>query len=142
MSFDLDQELLEVENDGAVYSAAEICVLVRDLLGPVPDIVKDVLTKHKERHGVKGVRELYLKAAFSEKLVSRAKGNLNDGRELDHFPGGRVLNAGIAFEVGDELLDDGFPGSEALDEEICGVEIVDLDAPLDERPRILRAIAA
>lgn len=43
MSFDLDQELLEVENNGTVDGAAKVRVLVRDQLGFVPDIVKDVL---------------------------------------------------------------------------------------------------
>jgi hypothetical protein len=54
MSFDLDQELLEVENDSAVYGTTKIGVLVRDLLGFVTNIIKDVLGDVRKGERAKG----------------------------------------------------------------------------------------
>ena len=73
-----------------------------------------------------------LETAFAEKLVTGAERNLDDAGNAGHFAGRSVLNVGDALKVGGKLLDNDLPGSEALDEEIRGIEIVGLNIFADE----------
>lgn len=74
-----------------------------------------------------------LQAILAEELVSGFERNLDDCAELGELFGGIVLDVCDAFKVGDELLGDGLPGGEALDEDVTGFQLVWRGVLLDER---------
>ena len=74
----------------------------------------------------------HLKPTFTQELVARPEGDLDDPRELGHLARDIVLDVGNALEVGDELLDDGLPRGETFDEDVGGTEVVGRDVFLDE----------
>lgn len=75
----------------------------------------------------------HLQPALTQKLVARAKRDLNHGSQLGHLPRDIVLDVRDALEICNELLDDRLPRDESFNEDVRRPKVVRRDVLLDER---------